>query len=105
MSRRILAALVIGGMPLAALAQDVYPARAITIMVPAAPGIAPDPVARPIAAGLEHVLSHPVAVSNKPAAADARDEPIRGRERYRGVEEHQPRSAVARQHDRLVALQ
>jgi len=53
--------------PLAALAsaQDVYPSRNITMIVPFPAGGQADLAARPVAAGLERVLGKPVIVDNR----------------------------------------
>jgi tripartite-type tricarboxylate transporter receptor subunit TctC len=52
-----------------ALAQEVYPTRAITIINPFPPGGASDVVTRPLAAALEPVLGKPVVVDTKAGAA------------------------------------
>ena len=55
----------------AALAQDAYPSRAITMIVPFPPGGVADVTGRPTAAALEKVLKQPVAVTNRPGAGGA----------------------------------
>ena len=57
--------------PGAALAQDKFPSRAVTIINAFPPGGANDLVTRPIAAALEGVLKQPVVVDNKTGAAGA----------------------------------
>ncbi len=54
-----------------ALAQDPYPSRPITIVVPFPPGGIADLTARPLGAALERVLKQPVVVNNKAGAAGA----------------------------------
>src|SRR4249920_746798 len=53
------------------LAQEKYPNRPITIVVPFPPGGVADLTARPVAAALEKVLKNPVVVVNKTGAAGA----------------------------------
>jgi tripartite-type tricarboxylate transporter receptor subunit TctC len=52
-------------------AQDSYPARPITIVVPFPPGGVADLTARPLAPALERALKQPVGVINKQGAAGA----------------------------------
>ena len=54
-----------------ALAQDGYPSRAITMIVPFPPGGVADVTGRPTANALEKVLKQPVAVTNRPGAGGA----------------------------------
>jgi tripartite-type tricarboxylate transporter receptor subunit TctC len=54
-----------------ALAQETYPARPITLIVPFPPGGIADLTARPLAAAMERVLRQPVVVNNKAGAAGA----------------------------------
>jgi tripartite-type tricarboxylate transporter receptor subunit TctC len=61
-------ALVAGG---PAAADEAYPARPITIIVPFPPGGIADLTARPLAAALERGFKQPVVVSNKAGAAGA----------------------------------
>ncbi len=65
-------ALVAGG-PLvpAALAQEPYPSRPITLVAPFPPGGVADLTARPVAAAMEKILKNPVGVVNKTGAAGA----------------------------------
>jgi tripartite-type tricarboxylate transporter receptor subunit TctC len=52
-------------------AQEVYPARAVTIINPFPPGGAVDVVCRPFAAVLEGLVKQPVVIDTKPGAAGA----------------------------------
>ncbi|MBX3661993.1 MAG: tripartite tricarboxylate transporter substrate binding protein [Burkholderiales bacterium] len=54
-----------------AQAQDVFPSRTITMIVPFPPGGVADVTGRPTAAALEKVLKQPVAVTNRPGAGGA----------------------------------
>jgi len=62
-------ALLLGAAPVTA--QDPYPARPITIVVPFPPGGVADLTARPLAPALERVLKQPVGIVNKQGAAGA----------------------------------
>jgi tripartite-type tricarboxylate transporter receptor subunit TctC len=55
----------------AALAQEPYPSRPITLVAPFPPGGVADLTARPVAAALERTLKNPVGVVNKTGAAGA----------------------------------
>jgi len=67
-----LAALVVGvGALGAAEAQDAFPSRPLSIVVPFPPGGVADLHARPLAPVLERILKQPVAVVNKSGAAGA----------------------------------
>src|SRR5215218_6029582 len=55
----------------AAIAQDAFPSRAITMIVPFPPGGVADVTGRPTAAALEKVLKQPVAITNRPGAGGA----------------------------------
>jgi len=55
----------------AAVAQDAFPSRPITIVAPFPPGGVADLHARPLAAAMEKVLKSPVGVVNKTGAAGA----------------------------------
>jgi len=54
-----------------AAAQDAYPARPISLVVPFPPGGVADLTARPVATAMEKVLKQPVGVVNKTGAAGA----------------------------------
>jgi tripartite-type tricarboxylate transporter receptor subunit TctC len=54
-----------------AVAQDAFPSRAITMIVPFPPGGVADITGRPTAAALEKVLKQPIAVTNRPGAGGA----------------------------------
>ena len=67
---RALAACLVGPAG-AAVAQEPYPSRPITMVVPFPPGGVADLTARPVAAALERTLKNPVGVVNKTGAAGA----------------------------------
>jgi tripartite-type tricarboxylate transporter receptor subunit TctC len=54
-----------------ALAQDAFPSRPITMIVPFPPGGVADVTGRPTAAAMEKVLKQPVIVTNRPGAGGA----------------------------------
>jgi tripartite-type tricarboxylate transporter receptor subunit TctC len=54
-----------------AIAQESFPSRAITMIVPFPPGGVADVTGRPTAAALEKILKQPVVVSNRPGAGGA----------------------------------
>jgi tripartite-type tricarboxylate transporter receptor subunit TctC len=56
---------------LAAHAQDPFPAKPVTIVVPYPPGGQADLAARPLANSLQHVLKQPFVVLNRPGASGA----------------------------------
>ena len=55
----------------AALAQDAYPSRPLTMIVPFPPGGVADITGRPTAAAMEKILRQPVVVTNRPGAGGA----------------------------------
>jgi tripartite-type tricarboxylate transporter receptor subunit TctC len=71
MTRLALAALVLLAAALPAAAQDPYPSRPISLVVPFPPGGVADLTARPVATAMEKVLKQPVGVVNKTGAAGA----------------------------------
>ena len=52
-------------------AQDAFPSRAMTMIVPFPPGGVADITGRPTAAAMEKILRQPVAVTNRPGAGGA----------------------------------
>src|SRR3954468_19757268 len=52
-------------------AQDAYPSRPITLIVPFPPGGVADITGRPTAVALEKVLKQPVIIANRPGAGGA----------------------------------
>ena len=54
-----------------AVAQEAFPARPITMVVPFPPGGVADLTARPVAAAMEKILKNPVGVVNKTGASGA----------------------------------
>jgi tripartite-type tricarboxylate transporter receptor subunit TctC len=72
--KHVIAALLlsaIGFTTTAAYAQETYPARAITMIIPFPPGGIADITARPTAPAMEKVLKQPVSIVNRPGAAGA----------------------------------
>src|SRR4029077_10935414 len=68
---RFLICLALGACPLAAIAQDTYPTRPVTMVVAFPPGGVADITARPTALTMEKTLKQRVIVENKPGAAGA----------------------------------
>ena len=71
MMRRAAAFLLAFALPFAAAAQDKYPDRPITMVVPFPPGGVADLTGRPVAAAMEKILKQPVVVQNKTGAGGA----------------------------------
>lgn len=69
--KRSLFAMVIALGCAPALAQDNYPSRPITLIVPFPPGGVADITGRPTAIALEKVLKQPVVLANRPGAGGA----------------------------------
>jgi tripartite-type tricarboxylate transporter receptor subunit TctC len=63
--------LVLAALAVPAAAQEPYPTRPVTIVVPFPPGGVADLTARPLAPALERVLRQPVVITNKAGAAGA----------------------------------
>jgi tripartite-type tricarboxylate transporter receptor subunit TctC len=66
--RNGLACLLFALTAVAASAQEVYPSRPITMIVPFPPGGVADITGRPTAAALEKILKQPVTINNRPGA-------------------------------------
>ena len=71
MKQLLLAAFIAVASAQAAAAQEVYPSRPISLVVPFPPGGVADLTARPVATAMEKVLKQPVGVVNKTGAAGA----------------------------------
>lgn len=67
-SRLVAAVLIAGAWALPAIAQDAYPSRPITMIVPFPPGGVADIVGRPAADAMTRALGSPVVVENKSGA-------------------------------------
>lgn len=67
----LLAAVSMVAFAAAAHAQEPYPNRAITMIVPFPPGGFVDLSARPLAMAMEKILKQPIAVTNRPGAVGA----------------------------------
>jgi tripartite-type tricarboxylate transporter receptor subunit TctC len=63
------ALLVLAWVPV--FAQDVYPSRPVTLIVPFPPGGVADITGRPTALALEKILKQPVVIANRPGAGGA----------------------------------
>ncbi|HEY9446439.1 MAG TPA: tripartite tricarboxylate transporter substrate binding protein [Burkholderiales bacterium] len=64
-------ALLLAALPLYVSAQDAYPNRPVSVVVPFPPGGMADLSARPLASSMEQVLKQPVVILNKPGASGA----------------------------------
>ena len=71
MNFHLLAAALLALLPLAAPAQQAWPDKPITMIVPFPPGGVADTVARPVADALSRELKQPVVIENKPGAGGA----------------------------------
>ncbi|MFL6663983.1 MAG: tripartite tricarboxylate transporter substrate binding protein [Rhizobacter sp.] len=71
MNFRLLAVACLALLPLAAPAQQAWPDKPITMIVPFPPGGVADTVARPVADALSRELKQPVVIENKPGAGGA----------------------------------
>src|SRR5258706_5201319 len=70
MNRGLIAALLaLASLPVCA--QDSYPSRPITLIVPFPPGGVADITGRPTAVALEKILKQPVVIANRPGAGGA----------------------------------
>jgi tripartite-type tricarboxylate transporter receptor subunit TctC len=68
---RVLAVSFVAFAALPASAQDKFPSRPITMIVPFPPGGVADTTGRPTAAAMERVLKQPVTLTNRPGAGGA----------------------------------
>src|SRR5258708_3986728 len=68
---RILVSLLIAFCAAGASAQEAYPSKPVTMVVPFPPGGVADIVGRPLAAGRHHALKQPVVVINRTGAGGA----------------------------------
>ena len=66
--RKVMLGFMLASMGFAAAAQEIYPARPITMIVPFPPGGVADITGRPTAAALEKILKQPVTINNRPGA-------------------------------------
>jgi tripartite-type tricarboxylate transporter receptor subunit TctC len=71
MVRTLVVAAAVAGTAGQAVAQEPFPVRPVTIVVPLPPGGVVDIATRPLAASLEKFLKQPVLVANRPGAAGA----------------------------------
>jgi tripartite-type tricarboxylate transporter receptor subunit TctC len=70
-AKSLIAASVLAVVAGPAMAQEAFPSRPITMIVPFPPGGVADITGRPTAAALEKVLKQPIAVTNRPGAGGA----------------------------------
>ncbi len=71
MFAKFLRAIAFALLPLIAVAQEPYPSKPISLIVPFPPGGQADLSARPLAAAMSQLLKQPVVVINKPGASGA----------------------------------
>lgn len=71
MIAKALLAAALATMPFLSLAQDAWPSKPVTIIVPYPPAGQADLAARPLANGLQQLLNQPFVVVNRPGAAGA----------------------------------
>jgi tripartite-type tricarboxylate transporter receptor subunit TctC len=71
MNTRILSGIALALVAISAAAQEAYPARPVTMIVPFPPGGVADLTGRPIAAAMEKILKQPIAPVNRPGAGGA----------------------------------
>ena len=71
MTRSLLWVVLLLAFPAAAGAQEPFPSRPITMVVPFPPGGFVDLTARPLAAAMEKTVRQPVSISNRPGAVGA----------------------------------
>lgn len=71
MIAKALLAALFAAAPFLSQAQDAYPAKPVTIVVPYPPAGQADLSARPLASGLQAILKQPFVVLNRPGAAGA----------------------------------
>ena len=69
--KRIVFAAMTALMVIPAQAQEAFPSRAISMVVPFPPGGVADVTGRPTAIALEKVFKQPVSISNRPGAGGA----------------------------------
>ena len=67
----VLAMSLLGGAANSSGADEPYPVRPVTLVVPFPPGGIADLTARPLAAALERVVKQPIVITNKPGAGGA----------------------------------
>ncbi|MGH8706131.1 MAG: tripartite tricarboxylate transporter substrate-binding protein, partial [Burkholderiales bacterium] len=71
MIAKALLAALLAALPFLTRAQDSYPSKAVTIVVPYPPAGQADLSARPLASALQQILKQPFVVMNRPGAAGA----------------------------------
>jgi tripartite-type tricarboxylate transporter receptor subunit TctC len=67
----VLSMSLLGGVASSSGADEPYPVRPVTLVVPFPPGGIADLTARPLAAALERVVKQPIVITNKPGAGGA----------------------------------